>query len=112
MTISAVSDAFMMLHCRYGTELLSVELTGATLYRHSELEARVAELEGELAALKLVYNATTDIDKPAHNAQISSISRQSSTFNVAQVHPLSISQQALGRIYTTRHTGSARALCH
>ncbi|KAI0660844.1 hypothetical protein C8Q70DRAFT_747935 [Cubamyces menziesii] len=60
------------------------ELTGATLYRHSELEARVAELEGELAALKLVYNATTDIDKPAHNAQISSISRQSSTFNVAQ----------------------------
>ncbi|KAI9000874.1 hypothetical protein BD414DRAFT_15154 [Trametes punicea] len=60
------------------------DLAGATLCRQSELEARVAELEGELAALKLAYNTTVDIDKKAHNAHLSSLSRQTSGFNVDQ----------------------------
>ncbi|KAI0775970.1 hypothetical protein BD413DRAFT_257475 [Trametes elegans] len=60
------------------------DLSNATLYRNAELEARVAELEGELAALKLAYDTTVEVDKKAHNAPLLSLNRQTSSFNVAQ----------------------------
>ncbi|KAI0375786.1 hypothetical protein BV20DRAFT_16171 [Pilatotrama ljubarskyi] len=61
------------------------DLSSATLYRHSELEARVAELEGELAALKLAYNTTAEhVDKRPLHGQLPSLSRQASNHNLAQ----------------------------
>ncbi|KAL1944302.1 hypothetical protein VTO73DRAFT_3487 [Trametes versicolor] len=60
------------------------DLSSATVYRHSELESRVAELEGELAALKLAYNTTSDVEKKPPNALLPSLTRQSSSYNVAQ----------------------------
>ncbi|KAI0650592.1 hypothetical protein C8Q79DRAFT_998404 [Trametes meyenii] len=38
------------------------ELSSATLYRQCQFEARIAELEGELAALKLAFNTTSELD--------------------------------------------------
>ncbi len=67
--------------------ILSVDLSSATVYRHSELESRVAELEGELAALKLAYNTTSDVEKKPPNALLPSLTRQTSSYNVAQVCP-------------------------
>ncbi|KAI0352980.1 hypothetical protein OH77DRAFT_1407962 [Trametes cingulata] len=62
------------------------DLSSATLYRNSELEARVAELEGELAALKLAYNTTSEhIDKKPLSGQFPSLSRQTSNHSLAQL---------------------------
>ncbi|KAI0720265.1 hypothetical protein C8T65DRAFT_8635 [Cerioporus squamosus] len=63
------------------------ELSNATLYQNTELQARVAELEAELAAVKMAYTAATDIaalDKKAHNAQLSSLNRQISVISRSQ----------------------------
>ncbi|KAI0638328.1 hypothetical protein C8Q77DRAFT_1090587 [Trametes polyzona] len=60
------------------------DLSSATMYRHSELEARIAELEGELAAMKLAYSTTSEIEKKPHNAPLPSLTRQSSSYNVGQ----------------------------
>ena len=55
------------------------DLSDATLYQKAELEARVAELEAELAAVRMAYSTAADtaaLDKKAHNAQLSTLNRQ------------------------------------
>ena len=55
------------------------DLSNATLYQNTELQARVVELEAELAAVKMAYTTATDVaalDKKAHNAQLSTLNRQ------------------------------------
>lgn len=55
------------------------DLSNATLYQNNELQARVVELEAELAAVKMAYTTATDVaalDKKAHNAQLSTLNRQ------------------------------------
>ncbi|KAI0774414.1 hypothetical protein C8Q74DRAFT_1368893 [Fomes fomentarius] len=67
------------------------DLSNATLYQNSELQMRVAELETELAAVKMAYSAATDtaaLDKKAHNAQLSSLNRQISAFTFSQAQDL------------------------
>ncbi|KAI0750948.1 hypothetical protein C8Q80DRAFT_1268254 [Daedaleopsis nitida] len=59
------------------------DLSNATLYQNNELQARIAELEAELAAVKMAYSAVADnvtLDKKAHNAQMSSFNRQMPAF--------------------------------
>ncbi|KAH9850729.1 hypothetical protein C2E23DRAFT_887074 [Lenzites betulinus] len=54
------------------------DLSRATLYRNTELEARIAELEGEMAAMKVAYNTTADVDvKRPQLMQLPSLTRQS-----------------------------------
>ncbi|KAM5534271.1 hypothetical protein V8D89_011999 [Ganoderma adspersum] len=64
------------------------DLSDATLYQKAELEARVAELEAELAAVRMAYSTAADtaaLDKKAHNAQLSSLNKQMAlTFPKAQ----------------------------
>ncbi|EJF56603.1 hypothetical protein DICSQDRAFT_183737 [Dichomitus squalens LYAD-421 SS1] len=63
------------------------DLSNATLFQKAELEARVAELEAELTAVKSAYSNATDmaaLDKKAHNAQLSSLNRQISAFSFPQ----------------------------
>ncbi|RPD67017.1 hypothetical protein L227DRAFT_11412 [Lentinus tigrinus ALCF2SS1-6] len=63
------------------------DLSNATLYQNTELRARVAELEAELAAVKSAYTTATDIaalDKKAHNAQLSSLNRHISAISCSQ----------------------------
>ena len=66
------------------------DLSNATLYQNTELQARVAELEAELAAVKMAYTTATDVaalDKKAHNAQLSSLNKQMAlTFPKVRFH--------------------------
>lgn len=66
------------------------DLSDATLYQKAELEARVAELEAELAAVRMAYSTAADtaaLDKKAHNAQLSSLNKQMAlTFPKVRFH--------------------------
>ncbi|KAI0677403.1 hypothetical protein C8Q78DRAFT_1065958 [Trametes maxima] len=54
------------------------------MYRQRQFEARIAELEGELAALKLAFNTTAELDdsKRPHNAHLPSLTSRHSSFSV------------------------------
>ena len=70
------------------TRCTLTDLSTTTIERNAELEARVTELELELAVWKQAHNNAVDLmnrDKDAHNARVAALNRQMNSLGIVKV---------------------------
>ena len=64
------------------------DLSTTTIERNAELEARVTELEMELAVWKQAHNNAVEMvnrDKDAHNARVAALNKQMNSLGIVKV---------------------------